>query len=69
MILVWVLLSLASLLVLGLLCLFATVNTAGTASLTAPQPEARPRLCRCTDGGRNQPLAACPHCRGEGWVR
>ncbi|WP_043801896.1 hypothetical protein [Deinococcus gobiensis] len=27
------------------------------------------RLCSCTDGGRNQPLASCPHCRGEGWVR
>ena len=68
MILVWVLLSLASLLTLGLLCLFARVNTAGSAAaLTAPQPGAR--LCRCTDGGRNQPLAACPHCRGEGWVR
>ncbi|MBB5364029.1 hypothetical protein [Deinococcus humi] len=26
------------------------------------------RLCDCTDGGRNQPLINCPHCRGEGTV-
>ncbi|WP_198297482.1 hypothetical protein [Deinococcus sp. DB0503] len=27
------------------------------------------RACGCTDGGRNQALIACPHCRGEGVVR
>lgn len=29
---------------------------------------AAPSLCDCTDGGRNQPLITCPHCRGGGTV-
>ena len=33
----------------------------------APHPEAQ--LCRCTDGGRQQPRIACLRCKGTGWVR
>lgn len=41
-------------------------------TLPAASPEQpvqpQPTLCSCTDCGRNQPLASCPECRGEGQV-
>lgn len=56
-----------SLAVLAVAGLIAANLPASPAPAPAPQPEAR--LCSCTDGGRNQAVIGCPHCRGEGWVR
>lgn len=36
---------------------------------SAPLAPAGSRPCVCTSGNRDRPLASCPHCRGEGWVR
>ena len=39
---------------------------------TDSTPPVRPegvRPCQCTSGGRDQALASCRHCKGEGWVR
>ena len=39
-----------------------------TTTSPLPWPEgAHP--CICTSGARDRPLASCPHCHGEGWVR
>lgn len=51
--------------VLAALCVLSTPAPEAPVPVATPQP----RLCSCTDGGRNQAVIGCPHCRGEGWVR
>lgn len=64
---IWTLLTLASLLTVALLCAF--VPAALRRGAPGRPVRSAPRPCACTDGDRNQPLAGCPHCRGQGRVR